>query len=378
MGRSTNTWGLTTTSQLHDDQAWIYLPQGDLTANFAKHMDAPVVLYQRQSEASDGRGSIYPIWGYYLGGEATALQERIALANLIFQGMWVAPITSIMEEDKDSTGEGLPFNDGSFLYNDQAYRIEITGAYPRYPSGVNLRELYGRASSKLGAVGALLAPRVECLTCDTSQYIYVGRIDDPIPHAVGHTWSCWFPAGWPGSQFPNQPIARLSPLEDGPEAMTAVTRDVVRAKAAKFRNTGLSDPVCLIIITQGFPLSSSVNYLEATMEEASHFDMVLSVHIDGHIGFMENESFSYESVATLLKCPLCNRRRKHRHTSVFTMIRHQFNDAGTWAIHGTTNRKAHLRVRQATWGTPWHHVEPRLRELTHWLPGLIHREQGVL
>ena len=108
-------------------------------------------------------------------------------------------------------------------------------------------------------------------------------------------------------------------------------------------------------------------YVSPTLEAASHFDMVLSVHVDGHIGFMENESFSYESVGKLLKCPLCNQGEEHPHAPVFAMIRHQFNDEGTWAIHGTTNEEAHMRAKQVVRSTPWHYIEPRTIQLPLWM-----------
>ena len=354
MKRSKPIWRKTILPGLPDDEAQIYLPQGSLTQSKERHLDAPVVLYERTTPASDTRGNRFPIFGYYLGGESNPLLERIATAYLIFQGLWVLPVQQVAEEEKDSTGEGLPFNDGSFTYNDQLHRVEVTGAYPRYPSGENLRSLYGRATSKEPTLKPQVAPRIECKTCQDTEDFYIGTVDDPVPHPAHHAWVCWFPAGWPGSEFPYEPTARLSPVDDRPEAMVIAMQDAIRSKADKLRQNPLKEPVCLIVISQGFPIPNDDGWIAAALAEASLFDTVLSVHVDGHVGFMENESFSYEAVGQLVKCPLCPMGIEHEHKPVFTMIRHQFNEAGTWVIYATTNEETHLRNKHATRGEPWY------------------------
>ena len=141
MRRSIPVWHTTAVPELPDDEVQVYLPQGDLTQSYERHMGAPIVLYERTTPASDKRGNRFPIFGYYLGGESTPLLERIAIVHLAFQGLWVLPIQQVLEEQKDSTGAGLPFNDGSFSYNGQPHRVEVTGTYPKYPSGKNLKSV---------------------------------------------------------------------------------------------------------------------------------------------------------------------------------------------------------------------------------------------
>ena len=357
MSRSKPIWRIAIMPDLPDDEAQIYLPQGDLTQSDERHMGAPIILYEKTTRTLESRGRRFPIFRYYLSGEPNTLLERMAVAQLIFQGLWVLPIQQVIEEEKGNTGEGLPFNDGSFSYGGQPYRVEVTGTYPQYPSGANLREMYGRASSKTAAFKPQVAPRLECLTCQDTRDIYVRTVDDPVPHQADHTWICWFPPGWPGSKFSNEPTARLSPINDSPEFMATAMRDAVSSKAKKLRQNPPAEQVCLVVMAQGFPMPSDKKWVDSVLEEAALFDMVLSVHVDGHIGFIENESFSYESVGQLLKCPLCREEKDHRHKPVFAMIRHQFNEAGTWAIHATTNEQAHMRDKHATWGTIWHEAK---------------------
>ncbi len=329
MKREKPVWRKTTLTGLPDDEAQIYLPQGSLTQSYERHIDAPIVLYERTAQSLDTRGNRSPIFGYYLGGESNPLLERMAVANLIFQGLWVLQVQGVAEEEKDSTGEGLPFNDGQFTFNGQLYRVEVTAAYPRYPSGENLRSVYGRASAKVPTLKPRDAPRIECITCQDTEDVSIATVDGPVPHPVHHAWICWFPAGWPGSEFPNQPTARLSPIDDRPEAMATAMRDAIRSKADKLRQIPLEEPVCLIVISQGFPIPDDGRWIAAALAEASLFDTVLVVHVDGHIGFMENDSFSYQAVGQFVKCPLCPEDMEHEHKPVFTMVRHQFNEAGT-------------------------------------------------
>ena len=349
-------WHITALPELPDDEAQIYLPQGDLTQSYERHMGAPIVLHERTAPTSHARGTRFPILGYYLGGESNPLLERIATAHLIFQGLWVLPFHHVVEEDKGTTGEGLPFNDGSFTYNGQSYRVEATGTYPRYPSGKNLREMYGRAASNT-APKPQKAPRLECLTCQDEQDVYIKTVDDPVPHDTTHDWICWFPAGWPGSNFPQKPTARLSPIDDRPEAMVRAVQAAISSKADKLLQNSFEEPVCLIVISQGFPIPTEVGWTRNVVAEASPFGAVLVVHVDGHIGFMENDSFSYEAVGQFITCPHCREDGAHNHTPVLSIIRHQFNDTGTWAIHATTNEEAHLRNKHITWGTPWHQAK---------------------
>ena len=89
---------------------------------------------------------------------------------------------------------------------------------------------------------------------------------------------------------------------------------------------------------------------------ANGFDMILNVNVDGHIGFMENDSFSYQSVGRLLKCSLCAAKTKHNHTPVYAIIRHQFSHSGTWAIYGTTNHTSYIHARNKTGATRWHEI----------------------
>ena len=356
MRRGRPAWHTTALPELPDDEAQMYLPQGDLTQSYERHIGVPIVLYERTVPTLDARGNRFPILGYYLGGESNPLLERMAIAHLIFQGLWVLPIQQVVEEEKDSTGKGLPFNDGAFTYNDQLYRAEVVGTYPRYPSGKNLRDMYGKAVSKT-TPKPQIAPRLECLTCRSEQEVYVKTVDSPVPHRTDHDWICWFPAGWPGSNFPDQPTVRLPPIDDRPEAMVTAMQAAITSKADKLRQTTLKEPVCLIVISQGFPIPSDDGWIRTIAAHASPFDTVLSVHIDGHIGFMENDSFSYEAVGQLVTCPLCRDDVTHEHRPVLAMIRHQFNDTGTWVIHATTNEETHLRNKQTTRGTLWHQAK---------------------
>ena len=139
--------------------------------------------------------------------------------------------------------------------------------------------------------------------------------------------------------------------------MATAMQDAIRSKADKLRQSPLEEPVCLIVVSQGFPIPDDDGWIAAVLAEASLFDTVLSVHVDGYIGFMENDFFSYQGVGQFLKCPLCPEDVEHEHKPVFTMIRHQFNEAGTWVIHATTNEKTHRRNKHATWGTAWHQVK---------------------
>lgn len=134
-------------------------------------------------------------------------------------------------------------------------------------------------------------------------------------------------------------------------------RAAMTSKADKLLQTTLQEPVCLIVISQGFPIPSDDGWMRTVAAGASPFHTILSVHVDGHIGFMENESFSYEAVGQLVTCPVCRDGVEHEHKPVLAMIRHQFNDTGTWVIRATTNEETHLRNNRMTWGTPWHQAK---------------------
>ena len=254
MNRREQIWHITSKRELPSDEAQIYLPIGDLTQSDERHLGAPIVLFEKATGRQDVLGRRFPIFGYYLSNEPNLLLEKMAMAHLIFQGLWVMPIQEIIEEEKDSTGRGLPFNDGSFTYDGQLHRIEVTGAYPRYSSGANLREMYARASSRPTGVKPQIAPRLECLTCHIIEDVYVGTLNDPVPHYKDHCWTCWFPPGWPGSEFPKEPIARLSPIDDSPKAMSTAINQAISSKANGFRRNPITEPVCLIVMTQGFPI----------------------------------------------------------------------------------------------------------------------------
>ena len=60
MKREKPVWRKTTLMGLPDDEAQIYLPQGGLTQSYERHLDAPVVLYERTAPSLDSRGKQIP------------------------------------------------------------------------------------------------------------------------------------------------------------------------------------------------------------------------------------------------------------------------------------------------------------------------------
>ena len=337
-----------TVADINEDTAVVIIEErGIKEPLLAKHLDTPVILISHDS-VEGTLPECRPAWPYYLGSETSPIAEAIGLSMVTFAGLWQFPFTALTREDKSDTGEGKPFSDGGFHYRDKTYNVEVVRAYPKYKQGHPFMSVYGQATNAPQGRWPPLCPYIKCLTCGKSGSIYVPSTEHRVPHPDDHTWICWFPVDWLKIGFPGQKIVKLSPIAISPESLRRAVSEAIATKCENAKALGLGEsdaPTLLVVIAQGFPVPESIEWLKDLPEGASQFAMTLLVIIDGYIGTMENDSFSYQITGTFTRCPDCDDFSTHKHSSVFATVRHRFDQSGGWEIYGTQDGSQAAKMR---------------------------------
>ena len=223
------------------------------------------------------------------------VDEEIAIrATAWASEKWGLPLTDLKINPKTT------YPDGWAQYNGCPVNIEVTKVQPRWPSGTTLAALTdGQRVGK--AANPDQVPVVQCHQCGIFEVPEVNDVHALPDHDENHVWTCTYPAGMVGPDWPD-PLTSLPELRIDAQHLMEQINKAADAKSAKAQGDDSGNRNWLVLVVQGFPT------FEEWYEQLLHCDWQ---GIDGVVAILSQDFGSAIHAhypldtrhIVLLKCP---------------------------------------------------------------------------
>ena len=223
------------------------------------------------------------------------IDEEIAIrATTWASEKWGLPLTDLKINPKTT------YPDGWAQYNGCPVNIEVTKVQPRWPSDATLAALTdGQRAGKAATPDKV--PVVQCRQCGIFEVPEVIDIHNLPDHDENHVWTCTYPAGMIGPDWPDHLTALPELCIDAQHFMEQIKK-AADAKSDKAQRDDSGNRNWLVLVIQGFPT------IEGWYEQLRHSDWQ---GIDGVVAILSQDFGSAIHAhypldtwrIVLLKCP---------------------------------------------------------------------------